>query len=252
VASTPDHPHAHHEYNVFSDSQKTPKGRGELPNIKFTNSEVQSFRHSFLTEQQFKISGLELHHGELRFLSGGLSQKNKKGKNNFGETGKADFPPLFNETKTGFQPSSMASFEDSNFSGKTKQELQERTPVFERENSTFENESISSKKTVKEEALNLRTFDLRFYKQSFLMKKDAKEYTKNSFGQRKIGEFIRFGEEMEQNLSVDKTLQIIRRSRSFSSSFKTQEEEKRKSNEEGFYSYTFRRVHPYLISNQSP
>jgi hypothetical protein len=265
---------------VFSERAS---GRLEVSNRKFKSSEVESFRDFTSLKSEFKISGLEFHHGELRFLSGGLSQKNKKGKHNLGETGKAGSQPLFNETESSSQVISMKSFGDSNLLGKTNQELQEETPSA---SPKFDNESISAKKTVKEEGLNLRTFDLRFYKKSFstglgsedvvLYAEEGKEYTKNSFpslpslqdsseklqypegnsrqgeGQRKIGELIRFGEEMEKNLSVDKTLQIIRRSRSFSSSLKTQEEEKRKSNKKGFYSYTFRRVHPYLISNHSP
>ena len=250
--------------DVFSERAS---GRLEVSNSKFKSSLGESFWDSTSLKSEFKISGLEFQHGELRFLSGGLSQKNKKEKNNFVQTGKAGSPTLFNETERSSQLISMGSFGDSNLLGKINQELQERTSPLERENSSFENESLSSKKTVKEEGLNLRTFDLRFYKKSFSTGKEPKEYTKNSFpslpsledsssskgeGQRKIGELIRFGEEMEENLSVDKTLQIIRRSRSFSSSFKTQEEEKRKSNEKGFYSYTFRRVHPYLISNHSP
>ena len=225
-------------HHVFSE---TTSGTRDVPNMKFTSSEGQAFRDSFSTEKEFQISGLEFHHGELRLLSGGLSQKNKKEKNNFGETAKEGFSALFNETETGSQPISMKSVGHSNFLGKTNQELQGKKP-------SVDNENISSKKTVKEEALNLRTFDLRFYKKSV---STGNEDTKNPFGQRKIGEFIRFGEEMEKNLSVDKTLQIIRRSQSFSSSLKTQEE-KRKSNENDFYSYTFRRVHPYLISNHSP
>ena len=86
-------------------------------------------------------------------------------------------------------------------------------------------------------SLNLRTADLRFYKISESFHKQV-----SSNGQvkliplRKIGELVRVGDEMEFQLGLDKTIQILRRTLNF--------------NKEFFY--TLRRVHPYLISNHSP
>ena len=86
-------------------------------------------------------------------------------------------------------------------------------------------------------SLNLRTSDLRFYKisESF-HKKISSNKQVPLIPLRKIGELVRVGDEMEFQLGLDKTIQILRRTLNF--------------NKEFFY--TLRRVHPYLISNHSP
>ena len=131
-----------------------------------------------------------------------------------------------------------------------------------------ENENFGSSAR---KALNLKTSDLRFYKINETLSEDNLAIS----AKRKIGELVRVGDEIEKRFSLDKTNQIIRRTwvsknnpcvlglNEAQNRLTRIPERKSSQNSSGIVGiqqknsttnlfYTLRRVHPYLISNNSP
>ena len=223
------------------------------------------FRKSIVGRQQeYYNQNTQFEHGELRFVP------DRRGRSAPDKT--FSLPNFLKENKAG-----ISRLDEMNV-GSVFQSPLGKKDNFKIENTinqTFkesENFGSSAKK-----ALNLKTSDLRFYKINEIC--GEHNLASSVKLKRKIGELVRVGDEIEKTFSLDKTNQIIRRtwvSKNIPCVLGLDEVQNRlrrspewKSSQNSATSvgipqndftgakhrnlfYTLRRVHPYLISNNSP
>jgi hypothetical protein len=222
------------------------------------NSSFPFWKNIVGLQQEYYNQNTQFDPGELRFVP------DRKGRSAPDKT--FSFPNFLKEKKAGINPV------DEMNSGNVLQ-----SPLGKKDNFKIENTINQTSKESENfgssarKALNLKTSDLRFYK----INETLGDHNLAISAKRKIGELVRVGDEIEKKFSLDKTNQIIRRTRvsknnscvlgldEVQNRLTRIPERKSSQNSLGIGGiqqnnvttnlfYTLRRVHPYLISNNSP
>ena len=241
--------------NVFVETKKVKNAQALLKSSKGLRSSTFTKPH----KEYSSLSNFQFEHGELRFFLDGQTILRKASPEN-------DLSMVKNSGAT-TRPIEPEAFVDEEAGGG----LRGHRPPSRPTTASFVSAAVLPSELCNfsqfsGKSLNLRTSDLRFYKISeFFQKKVssnggaggeaygqappppaeeanvpkpaiAPSAPASFFPLRKIGELVRVGDQMEVDLGLDKTTQILRRTLTLKKEF----------------FYTLRRVHPYLISNHSP